>query len=189
MKKDNWNKNTGMVTLFLQEAGDKVPTAKRMVLENTIAVGDEENNDEILGMYWGTIRNMGKTIEGFPSFHGRPSEAYTPEQETNINTLANVVRSAFAAVSTEDQQILLKIWVPHGRTGGEYGSWNDLVEDLVRGRTDYMAKAIKSTPALPSWDGLSMNNGVPDITPTERKSSDSSNDDASGATVEVSEEE
>jgi len=173
MKKENWNKNTQLVTLFLEEEGDSVPAAKRMVLENTIAVGNEEMDEEVLGMYWGTIRNMGKTIERFPSFYGRPSEAYTPEQEHNRNTLANVVRSVFAETPTETQEILLKIWVPHGRTGGEYGSWEDLVEDVVRGRMAYLDKAMGTKHPLPTWDGLSFNGNVPDITPTEANSASS----------------
>ena len=117
---------------------------------------------------------MGKGIEGFPSFSGRPSESYTPEQENNLLTVVNAVRSAYASIPTEYHEMLLKVKIPHGRTGGEFADWDALVDDEVRKAENTMKTAFKDN----RWNALDMDGIVPQITPTPVK-----------ADSEVSEEE
>lgn len=173
MKETNWNRNSALVRLFLDDVEDD--NLHKATLLGTLNLGDQAENDDMRTVYWTAVRNMGKGIEGFPSFSGRPSEAYTPEQENNLLTVANVVRSAYASVPTEMRATLLKVKIPHGRTGGEFADWDAMVDDEVRKAENVMKTAFKDK----RWNALDMDGTVPQITPTPVKAE----------TSEVSEEE
>ena len=130
MKLNNWNRNSALVRLFLDDVEDE--NLHKATLIGTLNLGDQAENDEMRTVYWTAVRNMGKGIEGFPSFSGRPSENYTPEQEANLLTVVNVLRSAYASVPTEMQAVLLKVKIPHGRTGGEFADYEAMIDDEVR---------------------------------------------------------
>ncbi len=140
-----------------------------------LGLGDQTENDEVRSVYLTAVRNIGKGIDGFSFYSGRPSENYTPEQEANLLTVANVVRSAYASIPTDMQTVLLKVKIPHGRTGGEFADFDALIDDEVRKAQNVMKTAIKDK----RWDALSMDGNVPQITPTAVKADSS----------EVSEEE
>jgi len=163
MKQENWNRNTEIVTLFLEEAED---TQHKAVVMQTITIGNEANDDDMRTVYWTAIRNMGKAIEGFPSFGGKPS-SLTPEQEHNVSTVCAVVETAFAAIPTEHHETLLKVFLPHGRTGGSYATWEAYIENEVRVAKRNMMTAKKEG----RWDLLDMSeDGVPQITaPAEKE--------------------
>ena len=73
--------------------------------------------------------------------------------------------AAIAAIPTEHHNLILSVIVPHGRTGGVFGSFSELV-DSFRGKAhSYMVKAIKEN----RWDGMALEDGVPQITPTPVK--------------------
>ena len=63
MKLDNWVRNTNPVREWLASTEQ---TNKTRIIENTLLVGDSAENDIERGLYWGTIRNMMKTIENAP---------------------------------------------------------------------------------------------------------------------------
>ncbi len=166
MKQENWNRNTEIVTLFLEEAED---TQHKAVVMQTITIGNEANDDDMRTVYWTAIRNMGKAIEGFPSFGGKPS-SLTAEQEHNVSLVSAEVESAFAAIPTEYHATLLKVFVPHGRTGGSYANWDAYIENEVRIAKRNMMTAKKEG----RWDLLDMSeDGVPQITPPAEKVSES----------------
>lgn len=163
MKLNNWKRNSALVRLFLDDVEDA--NLHKATLIGTLNLGDQAENDEMRTVYWTAVRNMGKGIEGFPSFSGRPSENYTPEQEANLLTVVNVLRSAYASVPTEMQAVLLKVKVPHGRTGGEFADYEAMIDDEVRKAQNVMKAAIKDK----RWDALSMDGNIPQITPTPVK--------------------
>ena len=163
MKLNNWNRNSALVRLFLDDVEDE--NLHKATLIGTLNLGDQAENDEMRTVYWTAVRNMGKGIEGFPSFSGRPSENYTPEQEANLLSVVNVLRSAYASVPTEMQAVLLKVKIPHGRTGGEFADYEAMIDDEVRKAQNVMKTAIKDK----RWDALSMDGNIPQITPTAVK--------------------
>ena len=173
MKQNNWNRNSALVRLFLDEVEDD--NLHKATLLGTLDLGDQAENDDMRTVYWTAVRNMGKGLEGFPSFAGRPSENYTPEQEANILAVVNAVKSAYASIPTEYHAMLLKVKIPHGRTGGEFADFDAMVDDEVRKVQNVMKTAIKEK----RWDALSMDGNSPQITPTVVKATES----------EVSEEE
>jgi hypothetical protein len=163
MKLNNWNRNSALVRLFLDDVEDD--NLHKATLIGTLNLGDQAENDEMRTVYWTAVRNMGKGIEGFPSFSGRPSENYTPEQEANILSVVNTLRSAYASVPTEMQAVLLKVKIPHGRTGGEFADWDAMVDDEVRKAENVMKTAFKEK----RWNALDMDGNIPLITPTAVK--------------------
>lgn len=175
MKLENWNRNSGVVRLFLDTLEDE--NKKKQALTQCLDIGDEQETDEMRTVYWTAVRNMGKGIENFPSFSGRPQESYTPEQIANLNLIVNVVRSAYASIPTEMREVMLKVDIPHGKTGGEFADWEALMDEKVRKAESVMKTAIKEK----RWDALAMNGDVPQITPRPVKEKATS--------TEVSEEE
>jgi hypothetical protein len=175
MKLNNWNRNSALVRLFLDEVEDA--NLHKATLLGTLDLGDQAENDEMRTVYWTAVRNMGKGIEGFPSFSGRPSENYTPEQEANIHAVVNVVKNAYASIPTEMHAVLLKVKIPRAtkNSPGEYTDWDMLVEDEVRKAQNVMKTAFKEK----RWDALAMDGNVPQIAPKAGKAD----------TSEVSEEE
>jgi len=173
MKETNWNRNSALVRLFLDEVEDD--NLHKATLLGTLNLGDQAENDDMRTVYWTAVRNMGKGIEGFPSFSGRPSESYTPEQENNLLMVANAVRSAYASIPTEYHSMLLAVKIPHGRTGGVFADFDALVDDEVRKAENTMKTAFKDK----RWNALDMDGNIPLITPTPVKADNS----------EVSEEE
>ena len=163
MKIENWNRNTTILRQFLDTVGD---CAQKTAVLMTIGIGDGCENEEMLGAYWAAVRNVGKGIEGFPSFSGRPRENLTPEMEGNLAIVAAIVESVFAEVPTETQEVLLKVIIPHGRKGGEYEDFDALVADQERKAVRVMTTAHKEK----RWNMLDMDGNVPQITPTEVKS-------------------
>lgn len=175
MKLENWKRNSGVVRLFLDTLEDD--NKKKQMLLGTLDIGDEQETDEMRTVYWTAIRNMGKGVENFPSFSGRPQESFTPEQIANLNLIANVVRSAYASIPTEMREVMLKVDIPHGKTGGEFADWEALTDEKIRKAESVMKTAIKEK----RWDALAMNGDVPQITPRPVKEK--------AVSAEVSEEE
>jgi hypothetical protein len=163
MKENNWKRNSAIVRLHLDNVEDD--NLHKATLIGTLNLGDQAENDEMRTVYWTAVRNMGKGLEGFPSFAGRPSENYTAEQEANILTVVNAVRSVYASIPTEYHDMLLKVKIPHGRTGGEFADYEAMIDDEVRKAQNVMKTAIKDK----RWDALSMDGNSPQIVPTATK--------------------
>lgn len=167
MKLNNWIRNSEVARLFL--AGVEDSNKSKAALLGALDLGDDAENDEMRTVYWTAVRNMGKGVEGFPSFAGRPQEAFSAEQINNMNAIVNVVESAYASIPTELHATLLTVKIPHGRKGGVFEDFDALVEDEVRKVQNVMKTAIKDK----RWDALAMDGIVPLITPTPLKADSS----------------
>ena len=141
----------------------------------SLSLGDSANTDELRSTYWTAIRSIGSTMDGFPSARRGRESTLTEEQEIVLATVEQKVIDAFAQIPTEYHDLLLSVIVPHGRTGGVYADYDDLVAYYKKSAHNYMMQSIKDG----RFDGVAVDeNGIPEITPRPTK-----------ADMEVSEEE
>jgi len=172
MKMKNWTLNTNKVRAWAENQ-PKSDNLNAVLLSLTL--GDNAGTDELRSTYWTAIRSIGSTMEGFPSARRGRESTLTEEQELVLATVEESVAAAIAQIPTESQDMILSVIVPHGRTGGVYGSFSELVDSYRSKAHSYMIKSIKEN----RWDGLKVDkNGVPVIEPSPVK-----------ADMEVSEEE
>ena len=63
MKIDNWNKNIGEVTnwLNLEDRGDE-----GQAIELSITLGNNCKSDDVRATYWTAIRSIGSVFDDFP---------------------------------------------------------------------------------------------------------------------------
>lgn len=162
MKMKNWTLNTNKVRAWAENQ-PKSDNLDAVLLSLTL--GENAGTDELRSTYWTAIRSIGSTMEGFPAARRGRESTLSDEQELVLATVEESVASAIAQIPTEYHDLILSVIVPHGRTGGVYGSFSELV-DSFRGKAhSYMVKAIKDN----RWDGVDIEDGVPQITPTPVK--------------------
>ena len=171
MKIKNWTLNTNKVRAWAENQ-PKSDNLNAVMLSLTL--GDNAETDELRSTYWTAIRSIGSTMEGFPSARRGRESTLSDEQELVLATVEENVANAIAQIPTEYHDLIISVIVPHGRTGGVYGSFSELVDSYRSKAHSYMIKSIKEG----RWDGQEMNDGVPVIKPTHVK-----------ADTEVSEEE
>ena len=172
MKMKNWTLNTNKVRAW---AENQDPSDNLNAVLLSLTLGDNAGTDELRSTYWTAIRSIGSTMEGFPSARRGRESTLTEAQELVLATVEESVAAAIAQIPTESQDMILSVIVPHGRTGGVYGSFSELVDSYRSKAHSYMIKSIKEN----RWDGLKVDkNGVPVIEPSPVK-----------AEMEVSEEE
>tara|TARA_A200000159_G_scaffold160158_1_gene179863 strand:- start:2807 stop:3322 length:516 start_codon:yes stop_codon:yes gene_type:complete len=171
MKMKNWTLNTNKVRAWAENQPESDNLNAVML---SLTLGDNASTDELRSTYWTAIRSIGSTMEGFPSARRGRESTLSDEQELVLATVEENVANAIAQIPTEYHNLILSVIVPHGRTGGVYGSFSELVDSYRSKAHSYMTKSIKEG----RWDGLKMNDGVPVIKPTPVK-----------ADTEVSEEE
>ena len=171
MKMKNWTLNTNKVRAWAENQPESDNLNAVML---SLTLGDNAKTDELRSTYWTAIRSIGSTMEGFPSARRGRESTLSDEQELVLATVEENVANAIAQIPTEYHNLILSVIVPHGRTGGVYGSFSELVDSFRSKAHSYMIKSIKEG----RWDGLEMNDGVPVIQPTPVK-----------ADTEVSEEE
>ena len=162
MKIKNWNMNTSKVRAWA-ESQPESDNLQAVLLSLTL--GDNAATDELRSTYWTAIRSIGSTLEGFPAARRGRESALSDEQELVLATVEETVAGAIAAIPTEYHNMILSVIVPHGRTGGVYGSFSELVDSFRSKAHSYMVKSIKEN----RWDGLSLKDGVPQIEPTPVK--------------------
>jgi len=159
MKMKNWTLNTNKVRAWAENQ-PKSDNLNAVLLSLTL--GDNAATDELRSTYWTAIRSIGSTMEGFPAARRGRESTLSEEQELVLATVEESVAAAIAQIPTEHQSMILSVIVPHGRTGGVYESFSDLVDSFRTKAHSYMVKAIKEE----RWDGITVdNNGVPQITP------------------------
>tara|TARA_B100000900_G_C20104161_1_gene523204 strand:- start:44 stop:559 length:516 start_codon:yes stop_codon:yes gene_type:complete len=162
MKMKNWTLNTNKVRAWA-ETQPKSDNLSAVLLSLTL--GDNAGTDDLRSTYWTAIRSIGSTMEGFPAARRGRESTLSDEQELVLATVEETVAGAIAAIPTEYHNLILSVIVPHGRTGGVYGSFSELV-DSFRGKAHaYMVKSIKDN----RWDGVAVKDGVPQIEPTPAK--------------------
>ena len=171
MKKNNWISNANKVRAW---AENQDPSDNLSAVMLSLQLGDNAANDDLRSTYWTAIRSIGSTMDGFPQARRGRESNLSETQELVLATVEESVASAIAQIPTEYHNLILSVIVPHGRTGGVYGSFSELVDSYRSKAHSYMTKSIKEG----RWDGLEMNDGVPVIQPTPVK-----------ADTEVSEEE
>lgn len=171
MKMKNWTLNTNKVRAWAENQPESDNLNAVML---SLTLGDNATTDELRSTYWTAIRSIGSTMEGFPAARRGRESTLSDEQELVLATVEENVASAIAQIPTEYHDLILSVIVPHGRTGGVFESFSELVNSFRSKAHSYMIKSIKDG----RWDGLKTNDGVPVIQPTPVK-----------ADTEVSEEE
>tara|TARA_R110000823_G_scaffold41408_5_gene109197 strand:- start:707 stop:1213 length:507 start_codon:yes stop_codon:yes gene_type:complete len=154
MKQDNWKINTNKVQLWL-ESGDRGDNGK--AIELSIMLGNNSDDDELRSTYWTAIRSIGSSFDDFPMAR-RGRESALPEAiELAATSVKNTVIAAFAGIT--DADTILKVILPHGRSGGAYADVNAL--GIAFGAKAYSALVHGFKDSR--WDG-SMEGNVPQMT-------------------------
>ena len=174
MKLENWKTNIAKVENWMQTQDDGI----KMALESIIELGNHKStDDEGRTAFWGSIRNIGSRLEGFPSARVGRESALSSTAQVNVATVAQTVENAFASIGEEYHGVLLSVVVPHGRTGGVYANWSAFCQEMSKKAGSYMMDSIKEK----RWDGEEMNGEIPVITPTltkaERDALEASNEE------------
>ena len=173
MKQTNWNINTTKVRAW----ADNQPKSDNLsAVLLSLSLGDNAGTDELRSTYWTAIRSIGSTMEGFPSARTGRESNLTEEQQVVLAAVEETVATAFASIPTEYHDILLAVIVPHGRTGGVYSDFENMVAHFVKAAHNYMMTSINKDKR---WNGVKLNKaGVPQITPrpVNAKASETSED-------------
>jgi len=163
MKQANWNVNTNKVRVW---AKSQDPSDNLQAVMLSLTLGDAAATDELRSTYWTAIRSIGSTMDGFPAARRGRESTLTEEQEIVLATVEQKVIDAYALIPTEYHAILLSVIVPHGRTGGVYANYDELVNSQKKSAHNYMMQSIKEG----RFDGIAVDkNGVPQITPRPTK--------------------
>lgn len=88
------------------------------LIKGTIDLGLASKSDEERGNLWDSIRSMVKNVEGLTLRHGRRS-SLPAEVMVNVQSVRNVVKTACVAL-IENCPVMLEVFLPHGKTGGNY---------------------------------------------------------------------
>lgn len=176
MKEENWVRNTNPVREWLATTEQ---TNKTRIIENTLAVGDLAEDDIERGLYWNTIRNMMKTIEDAPEMGrtGRPSSRPLGVV-TNVTSVKNRIMDALASIGEQD--LFVEVYLPHGRTGGNFKDFAAIAENIG----EKVEKTLNTAFDEGRWNGEMLDNGLTGMTaPVKPAKAEKP------ATSEVSEEE
>tara|TARA_R110000803_G_scaffold90584_2_gene158059 strand:+ start:3460 stop:4029 length:570 start_codon:yes stop_codon:yes gene_type:complete len=162
MKQTNWNTNTQKVRAW---AENQDPSDNLQMVMLTLTMGDNAGNDELRSTYWTAIRSIGSTLDNFPTARRGRESTLTEEQDSALMAVEATLTAAFASIPTEYHALLLSVCVPHGRTGGVYADMDAYINKQVSSAHAEMVKSIKES----RWDGVSLDDGVPQITPSLTK--------------------
>jgi len=163
MKQSNWNENANNVREWL-ETLEQSTAVRAMSL--SLELGDDSKNDDERTSFWSAVRSIGGKMEGFPVARRGNLPAYSEETLGIFATAVKMVTTVYAATPTELQPQMIAVFFPHGRTGGSYATFQDLVKDKVSECNRNLTNAIKEN----RWNGLKiLKNGMPDITPMPTK--------------------
>lgn len=158
MKLENWNVNVAKVQAWL-ESEDRGDAGTAIQL--SITVGNNAETDDMRSVYWTAIRNLGGGFEDFPK--GRMGQSVLPEQlEISATSVRNIVYNAFVGLS--NPEVLLRVILPHGRTGGSY----DTIEDLANAFADTAHRKLIDGYKDKRWNG-DMDGDIPLMTPPPTK--------------------
>ena len=162
MKIENWIKNTNEVQAWL-ELEDRGDVGQAISL--SIMLGNNCNDDELRSTYWTAIRSIGSPYESFPKAR-RGRESALPELvELNATSVKNAVYAAFAGIT--NPELIMKVILPHGRTGGAYSSVDEFAKNMAKKAYNALVQGYKDG----RWDGT-MNGEIPALTPPAVKSAE-----------------
>lgn len=155
MKIENWNINTAKVQLWLDKE-DRGENGQAITL--SMALGNACDNDDLRSTYWTAIRSIGSTFADFPMARKGRESSLPEDILLSATSVRNAVITAFAGIT--DADIILKVILPHGRSGGSYETIDDLAESYGQKAFDALVKGYKEN----RWDG-SMEGNVPLMSP------------------------
>ena len=115
-------------------------------------------------------------MEGFPAARRGRESSLSTEQSQNVNVVEEGIVASLNSIPTEYHALLLSVLVPHGRTGGVFEHFSDLVANSRKQAHNYMLTSIKEE----RWNGLDMEDGVPQITPRPTKADEDENTEDEG---------
>tara|TARA_R110002012_G_scaffold312420_1_gene523133 strand:- start:1425 stop:2039 length:615 start_codon:yes stop_codon:yes gene_type:complete len=153
MKEDNWNINTNKVQLWLEQE-DRGDNGK--AIELSIMLGNNCQDDELRSTYWTAIRSIGSSFDDFPMARRGRESALPDAIELAATSVKNTVIAAFADIT--DSETVLKVILPHGRTGGSYATIGDLAEEYGNKAYRALVQGYKDG----RWDGT-MEDSVPQM--------------------------
>lgn len=167
MKMNNWTTNATKVRAW---AENQPKSDKLNAVMLSLTLGETADSDELRSTYWTAIRSIGSTMDGFPSARRGRESSLTDEQESVLATVEEKVASAFASIPTEYHDLLLSVIVPHGRTGGVFTDFSELVAHKKTQAHNYMMASMKEN----RWNGedVDKKTGIPQITPRPTKAED-----------------
>ena len=104
------------------------------------------------------VMPMSLLFEDFPMARKGRESALPEEVLLSATSVRNAVYDAFVGIT--DADIMLKVILPHGRTGGAYESIEDLAEAFGQKAFNALTQGYKDN----RWDG-SMEGDIPQMTP------------------------
>jgi len=150
MKKTNWITNSNKVRAW---AENQDPSDNLQAVMLSLQLGDLADSDDLRSTYWTAIRSIGSTMDGFPQARRGRESNLTEGQDLVLATLEETVASAFASIPTEYHELLLTVIVPHGRTGGVYASFDELVANYRKQAHNYIVASMKDGRVALTSDG------------------------------------
>lgn len=163
MKKNNWISNANKVRAW---AENQDPSDNLSAVMLSLQLGDNAANDDLRSTYWTAIRSIGSTMDGFPQARRGRESNLSETQELVLATVEESVAYAFAQIPTEFHELLLTVIVPHGRTGGVYGSFDELCASFKKQAHNYIIQSMKDGRVAMTKDGeFDMKGDLLQITP------------------------
>ena len=163
MKKNNWISNANKVRAW---AENQDPSDNLSAVMLSLQLGDNAANDDLRSTYWTAIRSIGSTMDGFPQARRGRESNLSETQELVLATVEESVAHAFAQIPTEYHELLLTVIVPHGRTGGVYGSFDELCASFKKQAHNYIIQSMKDGRVAMTKDGeFDMKGDLLQITP------------------------
>lgn len=138
---------------------------------------DDSADDEERTLCWTTMSKNGayfaknySTLEAFPKARMGRADRYPTELRIIMTTSSQEYKSALLALPTEVQQMLINYNLPHGRTGGNYSTYENYVDHLVSVSVRNMEAAIDEGRNILDKKGVwVVKEGLPQMTPPPTK--------------------
>ena len=125
----------------------------------------EQMNKFFEGRFEEAIRSIGSLFEDFPKARRGRESALPEEMEALAVSVKNAVYAAFAGITNDE--LLMTVILPHGRTGGAYASIQEYAKDMAKKAYTALVKGYKEG----RWDGT-MNGEIPALTPPAVKTAE-----------------
>ena len=154
MKLSNWNTNIERVLSWLNTTENDI-SGVESTIKSIIGLAGTSENEELLGAYWTSIRNIGGQFDDFPKARVGQTSNYPEEVLMSVESVMNHVSSVFASVFDD---ILQSVMLPRGmksrhETNNAFGTYYASSAQRVL----FMAYDDGR------WDGTLSKKGVPNV--------------------------
>mgnify|MGYP003638050470 FL=1 len=172
MENDKWTMKSNDIREWLKhnDAG-----AMSAVIAVNLDAGDLATTDEDRDRFWEAVRALCKTLPNSPIKKGRGS-TLEPAIQACVDSVQNRIQLAFATIS--DSDLILEVMLPHGKTGGVYADIEAFAKDMATKAVRVLKAALKED----RWDGTMTDEGLTNMTPLVKETSD--NEDSDDSTEE-----